>query len=366
MKRYHTLALALAIALTPLSAPQSQAHENDPATATRPASTAASHAPIGVMGDHMHKTGEWMLSYRYMHMDMDGNRRGTDSVDPDTIATTLVNPFAPPATTRVVPTSMTMDMHMLGAMYAPTDWLTLMLMGMWQEKEMDHITYAGMAGTTVRGTFTTNSSGWGDTSLSGLFRLYNEAHHKVHLNLGLRAPTGSIKKSDQVLAPTGATPVLRMPYAMQLGTGTYDLLPGITYNGTDGGKWRWGAQYSAEVPLEDENDQGYRWDDKHMLTGWAIYGWQDWVSTSLRLSAKTQGGIHGRDTNIAAPVQSANPDNYGGDVIETGLGVNFLIPNGPLAGHRFAIEANLPLYRDLNGTQLETDWSLTAGWQYAF
>ncbi len=36
------------------------------------------HAPIGVMGDHMHHKGEWMLSYRYMHMDMEGNRIGTD------------------------------------------------------------------------------------------------------------------------------------------------------------------------------------------------------------------------------------------------------------------------------------------------
>lgn len=36
------------------------------------------HAPIGVMGDHTHKTGEWMFSYRYMQMHMDGNRDGTD------------------------------------------------------------------------------------------------------------------------------------------------------------------------------------------------------------------------------------------------------------------------------------------------
>ena len=26
-----------------------------------------SHAPIGVMGDHMHKEGEYMISYRYMN-----------------------------------------------------------------------------------------------------------------------------------------------------------------------------------------------------------------------------------------------------------------------------------------------------------
>ena len=34
------------------------------------------HAPIGVMADHQHQKGEWMISYRYMGMAMDGNRDG--------------------------------------------------------------------------------------------------------------------------------------------------------------------------------------------------------------------------------------------------------------------------------------------------
>ena len=41
-----------------------------------------SHAPIGVMGDHTHSAGEVMLSYRFMRMSMEGNRDGTDHVDP--------------------------------------------------------------------------------------------------------------------------------------------------------------------------------------------------------------------------------------------------------------------------------------------
>lgn len=32
------------------------------------------HAPIGVMGDHTHAAGEWMFSYRYMRMEMGGQR----------------------------------------------------------------------------------------------------------------------------------------------------------------------------------------------------------------------------------------------------------------------------------------------------
>ncbi len=126
-----------------------------------------SHAPIGVMGEHMHKKGEGMLSYRAMRMEMDGNRIGSDSVSPETIATTVPNRFfgrpMQPPTLRVVPTRMTMDMHMFGMMYAPTNNLTLMAMVNYIEKEMDHVTFRGPRGTTRRGTFTTKSEGIGDT-----------------------------------------------------------------------------------------------------------------------------------------------------------------------------------------------------------
>ena len=54
---------------------------------------ADSHAPIGVMGDHMHKQGEWMLSYRFMTMNMEGNLKGSNNIDPDTIVTTEPNRF---------------------------------------------------------------------------------------------------------------------------------------------------------------------------------------------------------------------------------------------------------------------------------
>jgi len=83
---------------------------------------ADTHAPIGVMADHTHNAGEWMFSYRFMRMEMDGNKIGHRSVSPDYIVNNIPNPCgAMPATLRVVPLKMTMDMHMFGAMYAPTD-----------------------------------------------------------------------------------------------------------------------------------------------------------------------------------------------------------------------------------------------------
>lgn len=329
---------------------------------------ADSHAPIGVMGDHMHNKGEWMVSYRYMRMHMEDNRDGTNSLSPEEIATTIPSRFfgtpGQPPTLRVVPTEMTTDMHMFGAMYAPRDDLTLMLMAHYIDREMDHITFQGGAGTTRLGTFKTETKGWGDTRASALIRMYKDETHHVHLNAGLSLPTGSIKEEDNVLAPNNLTPRLRLPYAMQLGSGTYDLLPGITYNGTQD-RYGWGAQYMATFRL-GENSQDYSLGDKHMITAWGSYLFNNALSGSLRLTAETEESIDGIDSQIVAPVQTADPDNFGGERVSLSFGLNTVVPTGALKGHRFSAEVTIPVYQDLNGPQLERDNTVILGWSKAF
>jgi len=325
----------------------------------------APSAPITVMGDHLHAKGDWMVSYRFMRMEMDGNRIGTDEVSSEEIVSTVANRFGMPPTLRVVPTEMTMDMHMFGAMYGVTDWLTLMGMGMYKDNKMDHITFQGMAGTTRLGTFETESKGWGDIKVAGLVKAYSDDMHNVNFNLGLSVPTGSIKEEDTVLTPMNTLARLRLPYAMQLGTGTYDFLPGITYTGHKDA-FSWGAQYKAEIRLESENDQGYAWGDKHGLNVWGGYAWNKNVSTTLRVAASTQGEIDGVDPNITAPVQTADPDNFGGEIIETGVGLNLKGTEGWSKGHQVAAEFTLPVYQDLNGPQMQRDYAFTLGWKKAF
>ena len=65
-------------------------------------------------------------------------------------------------------------------------------------------------------------------------------------------------------------------------------------------------------------------------------------------------------------VTTAFGDNYGGKRIYVILGINLLKPTGSLENHRLAVDLRLPIWRDLNGYQLETDSALTFGWQKAF
>lgn len=296
------------------------------------------HAPIGVMGDHVHGAGEWMISVTTMRMHMEGLTDGGDSVSNSEL---FGQGF------MVAPLEMDMDMLMLGGMYAPTDRLTLMVMVPWFENSMEHVT----AGSTE---FETESSGLGDVELSSLVQLIEREHHSVHLNLGLSLPTGSIDETDDTPMMANA----KLPYAMQLGTGTFDLLPGLTYVG-EADLWSWGAQGIGRLHL-GENDEGYRYGNRFDSTGWLTrtFGTLD---TSLRLNFAHWSNIHGADADLnPAMVPTADPKLQGGDRLDALLGLSW---HGHQSGHRLGLEFGLPMYQDLDGPALETDWTVTLGWQ---
>ena len=342
----------------------------------KPAPLVDDHAPIGVMGEHRHKPGQVMFSYRFMRMWMEDNLIGEDEVDPAGIAANVANPFfgnAPFPTgvapnMRIVPINMRMDMHMFGAMYGLTDRITLMGMVPYIEKSMEHLTFLGPRGTALRGAFATASEGFGDISgTASIGLIEQEAPDRelhVDLMLGLSAPTGSTSEADDVLTPIGTRPTVRLPYPMQIGSGTWDFLPGVLYTQREG-KLSWGAQWRGTIRLEDSNDDGYSLGDKHMGTAWAAYRWLPWMSSSLRVMAQTMERIDGQDPLIVAPVQTANPQFQGGDRVDLLLGVNLIAREnaGWLCGHRLALEAGMPVHQDLNGPQLATDWTFTVGWQ---
>jgi len=304
------------------------------------------HAPIGVMGDHTHHAGGFMFTYKYMYMNMDGMRIGTNGVSSQRVLEDFM----------VTPTDMDMQMHMFGGMWAPTDFLTLMTSIPYVKKSMNHLTRSGVR-------FNTESEGLGDIKITGLIKVYDGHDQRIHLNAGLSLPTGSINKK----ADTPAGPNQQLPYPMQLGSGTVDLLPGITYLGQQR-LFSWGAQVSGTVRL-GTNDRNYTLGDRLDATAWGAWDWFDWVSTSARFDWQSWGNIDGADPALNPDmVPTADPNLQGGDRLDLLFGMNFYVPEGPILikGQRLAVEFGFPIYQDLDGPQLETDWVLWLGWQYAW
>lgn len=162
------------------------------------------HAPISVMGDHVHSKGGLMASYRYMFMSMQQNYDG-DSKISDTEAR---------AGYMMTATDMDMQMHMLSVMYSPINELTLMLMTDYKDNGMNMVNAMG-------GQSTMKSSGWADTTLAAYYSLYHQSHSSAHVGLGLSMPTRSIDEKmnpqeNQPLAHTKRLPFCRRSRAPSL------------------------------------------------------------------------------------------------------------------------------------------------------
>ena len=119
------------------------------------------HAPIGIMGDHIHKKGEVMLSYRYMRMEMSDLQDASHNISrDDAVSTTGSYKF------MNAPIKMHSNMHMFGGMYGINNSLTGMIMIPFINKKMQ---IRQRAGDLNR--FTVSSRGLGDIKLTGLYKL---------------------------------------------------------------------------------------------------------------------------------------------------------------------------------------------------
>ena len=335
MKLFTAITLISTLIFSTLSA-----HEG-PWTAARP----DGHAPISVMGDHMHKIGEWMVSYRYMTMDMEGLLKGSNNVLKGDVA----GDYTGSMMGNMLPKDMTMDMHMFGTMYAISNKWTLMGMLNYLDNEMSM--QSAMMGTM-------ESKGLSDIKLAGLYDLAQwNSGRRMHLNLGLSLPTGSIDEKHT----NGNT----LGYGMQLGSGTYDFHPAITYLAqTD--NYSYGAQLGGILRI-GENDQDYTLGNKFEATLWGARKITDSLSASAKFDYSSQSDVDGKDTRMSETMSSAlDPKSQGRDITNFGLGLNYYFQNGGLSGHRLAAEWKTPIDQKVNGVQLELDSTWTFGWQYAW
>jgi nitrous oxide reductase accessory protein NosL len=313
------------------------------------------------MGDqiyHTHPAGMWMFNFKFMHMDMNGLRDGTSDVSQDSVGFMRGKPYD----YMMIPTAMTMDMYMVMAMYGITDRLTVMAMANYLWMNMSMLMDMGpMSMKPVKEEPPMTANGFGDTELRVMYKINK---HLVG-SLGLTFPTGSI---DEEFSTMGRT--YRNPYDMQLGSGTYNLSPALTYNAlSDDAKWNWGAQAQYTWHTA-KNDNGWSFGDNFKATGWLQRALGP-VTSWLRLAYNDTGKIWGHDPEIAklldpnpmkgASMPDADPDNYGGQRLDGAMGVSF-------QKGRFSVgvEGGIPFYQNLNGLQLKTSWFLNAGLQVMF
>jgi len=304
---------------------------------------------------HTHPAGMWMLNYRFMHVNMNGLRAGTTDIDSGNVGFNRNKPY----NYMMIPTSMSMDMHMFMLMYGITDRITAMVMANYQVNVMNMLMDMG-PGKMVGSEPPMQTHGFGDMELRGIYKINNY----LSGSLGVSIPTGSTRETFITMRKS-----FRAPYDMQLGSGTFDLKPAITYSALSAdAKWNWGAQamYTAHLGRND----GWSYGDTFKATSW-IQRALGPVSVWLRLAFTDTGRIRGADpqinlinhpvTGMGAPMPDADPNNYGGQRLDGLIGMS--LTKGPVS---IGIEGGLPIYQSLNGLQLQTSWLLTIGGQVMF
>ncbi len=301
------------------------------------------HAPAGVMSDFVILNRALYFGVRVYQEQFRGTNLGTEAITSDDVLDFFT----------VAPLTLDKETVELD--------LRLGLFGFVTLQASMPITRAVMLSTTNALLFETGSKTWGDVSVRGLFNVLEMDEYRVSLTLGATIPTGKYWKRD--IGPLGVRETL--PYAMQGGSGTYDVLAGMTFL-TQNDVASVGAQINSVIRVMD-NRRGYHLGNEFSFSLWGAHNLSNWVSVSIRALYERWGDVSGSDRDTDGSIDpGANSFAQGGERFQIPFGVSIFMREGPAAGHRLLLEWYHPVHQDLNGPQLAGDRTLVVSWQTFF
>ena len=299
-----------------------------------------------------------MFSYRLMKMQMNKLLNNKKHMTVDEVMNSPNGASDGSGNYMNSPRSMSMNMHMFGVMYAPSERLTLMVMNNYSKKEMK-LKRMRMSGGK---DFNVNSSGFGDLDFSAIIKINDGDLWKNNIVFGTSLPTGSIDIRDKTPVSSSS----RLGYNMQNGTGTYD--PFIIINNTNiFENLRFGEQLFFKIPASGKNSKGYSYGKNLKLNLWSSYRFMDELSGSLKFTYDYMGKMIGSDNEMnkrMSPTLDSN--NQGFQKMTLGFGINFINHKEFLENNRLALEFLIPVFKKYRGIQMHEDFKLILGWQYAF
>ncbi len=316
-------------------------------TANRP----DAQGPASVSEDRTLPAGEVQVAVKYSHRQLSGQGDGTDS-----LALGWVLGLYDVAPSRMLTQGLSVDL-----LVGVSPQLTVVASAAFSRKTLDNLTRLDDQPGGVF-PFQTKVSGLQDVRVSALYNVHDRGPIRVHVHGGVSVPVGAI---DRVaVTPVSDDAPAQLPYVLQLGSGTFDLLPGLTLS-IQNEKASLGVQAKGTIRL-GKNDRGWTLGDVVEASAWAGYHQSRWVSASLGAAFCTWGNVRGYDRALD-PDESPthNPLAQGGRRVLLPMGINIVMPPGRLEGHRFSVDFLPPVHQDLDGPQLRHRWSLTLGWQRA-
>jgi hypothetical protein len=306
------------------------------------------HAPVSITNDRTLAAGQIEFGLRFINDRYKGQGVETDSLSVDQVLTMF----------DVTPTVMTARGADLNLLVGITNHLTLSASGSFVEKKMDYLgAIDGEPNLLLY--YQTSATGVQDVDVSALYNFYDAGPLRVHFQGGVSIPVGAIDSADETPGSGGD---VQLPYEQQLGSGTFDILPGVTAS-IQNETASLGVQWTAEIRV-GENDRGWALGDMYRTAVWAGFKATDWVSASMGMYYSRWGNVEGYDPDLDPFENPAhNTLAQAGWRVELPVGFNFVVPEGRFGGNRFGLQFIFPVHQNLDGPQLMNDWSIVAGWQ---
>jgi hypothetical protein len=196
---------------------------------------------------------------------------------------------------------------------------------------------------------TVGSSGMGDTRLGIIYKAHQNGKHLVTTSTHFNIPTGSVNERDEDYI---------FPYAGQLGSGTYDLIPQIKY---DYGKTGFISGSKLQYTLRTgRNKSDYRMGNQALFDSYVGYDYKRMAA--LLIKGRIRNWNASSDPRYQGPKARVD-DPY----VEKGTRWEVLatartgLPLPKNIG-AFIIEGGVPIYQDQNSgeVQFQTGWFISS------
>ena len=317
---------------------------------------------LGVEIEDITGKKRWMLSYEFRFMDVANYQAGRQKLSFEEV-------LLSPGETRtnlnfpIVPTFIKQTAHAfsIGREISNAFSLNMSLPVVTQRTE--HI-----SSIADFEEFEIKTSGIGDIALVGLYKFHRSAASSASVGFGVSFPTGPINNIGDT--PREGTGTLeRLPYTMQIGSGTYDFLASLSFE-QDVDNWAFGIKGHTTLRT-GLNENAYRLGNNYGVELTAKFkGWSS-IRPGLHLSLRTTEQITGRDEQLLMPNNAfpfgatiANPENYGGEKAKVGGNVRLCIRKS--CGLNINLKAAVPIYQNLNGIQQRERFSFSTAINYSF
>ena len=289
---------------------------------------------------------KWSFAYTYRRLSSGQYRSGTQDFTFDEVL------FSPGETRTlqnfpVVPTFICQNVHAFSTSYAVSKSINLSLVVPYIAQGTDHI-----SSVPNFPEFLLKSKGVGDIGLSASYLKRLTPDSALQFNGGIRVPTGSIDQMGDT-PRNGAGTLERLPYTMQIGSGTVDLTASANYS-RKFNDVQVGLNANTTIRT-GMNDNNYRLGNNYGLAASVQYTKHKHIQPGIRVNFREIERIKGADLSLLVPAPIpfpagiTNPDNYGGEKVNIAALVKICPEKDCKVS--FSGEYGIPIYQNLNGIQ---------------